>query len=153
MLAIQVEYKPIFNSSCKVFRNFAITFLSSILAKCVNNESCRGDFPPSSPNDLVLVAQRDFLCIWMKILKLIGIPPKLLLTGKKKCICVTERGSLKNIRKRCISRLFKGCARGKTALNMLRIFHAYICLCRIDFKQAHWLGFHMTCIFSLLHML
>ena len=53
------------NSSCKIFRLnfFAITFLSSILAKCVRDESCRGEFPPTSPKGLVLVAQTDF-CVY-----------------------------------------------------------------------------------------
>ena len=32
-----------------IFRN---NILSSILAKCVRYESCRGDFPPESPKDL-----------------------------------------------------------------------------------------------------
>ena len=45
-------YKEL-NSSCKVleliFRN---DFLSSVLAKCVRDENCRGDFPPTSPHDL-----------------------------------------------------------------------------------------------------
>ena len=40
----------------------AITFISSFLAKCVHDESCGGDFPPTSPNGLVLVTQID-LCV------------------------------------------------------------------------------------------
>ena len=35
----------------------SIFFLSSILAKCFCDESCRGDFPPFSPKGLVLVSQ------------------------------------------------------------------------------------------------
>ena len=42
---------------------FAKTFLSSILAKCVRDESCRGEFPPTSPKGLVRVAQTDF-CVY-----------------------------------------------------------------------------------------
>ena len=45
-----------------IFRN---NFLSSILA----NEICRGDFPPTSPNGLVLVAQTDFCVYRRKFLK------------------------------------------------------------------------------------
>ena len=41
-----------------IFRNSF--FLSSILAKCVQDESCRGEFPPTSPKGLVLEAQRHF---------------------------------------------------------------------------------------------
>ena len=44
-----------------IFRN---NFLSSILAKCVRDESCRGEFPPTSPKGLVLVAQTDF-CVYI----------------------------------------------------------------------------------------
>ena len=40
-----------------IFRN---NFLSSILAKCARDESCRGEFPPTSPKGLVLVGQTDF---------------------------------------------------------------------------------------------
>ena len=40
-----------------IFRN---NFLSTILAKFVRDESCRGYFPPASPKGLVLVAPRDF---------------------------------------------------------------------------------------------
>ena len=36
------------------------TKLSSILEKCVRDESCRGDFLPASPDGLVLVAQINF---------------------------------------------------------------------------------------------
>ena len=43
-----------------IFRN---NFLSSILVKIVRDKSCRGDFPPTSPKGLVLVAQTDF-CIY-----------------------------------------------------------------------------------------
>ena len=43
---------------------FAISFLSSILAKCVRDESCRGEIPPTSPKVLVLVAQTDF-CVYI----------------------------------------------------------------------------------------
>ena len=43
-----------------IFRN---NFLSSILAKCVRDESRRGEFPPTSPKGLVLVAQTDF-CVY-----------------------------------------------------------------------------------------
>ena len=43
-----------------VFRN---NFLSSILAKCIRDESCRGDFPPTSPKGLLLVASRYLMYI------------------------------------------------------------------------------------------
>ena len=33
--------------------------------------------------------------------------------------------SLKKIRKRCITRLLKGCAQRNTTVNMLGIYHAY----------------------------
>ena len=32
-------------------------------AKCVRDENCRGEFPPTSPKGLVLVAQTDF-CVY-----------------------------------------------------------------------------------------
>ena len=44
-----------------IFRN---NFLSSILAKCVFDESCRGEFPPTSPKGLVLMAQIEF-CVYI----------------------------------------------------------------------------------------
>ena len=40
-----------------IFHN---NLLSSILAKCVCDESCRGDFRPTSPKGLVHVVQADF---------------------------------------------------------------------------------------------
>ena len=43
-----------------IFRN---NFLSSILAISVRDESCRGDFPPTSPKGLVIMAQTDF-CVY-----------------------------------------------------------------------------------------
>ena len=42
---------------------FGNNLLSSFLAKSVRDESCRGDFPPTSPNGLVLVGQTDF-CVY-----------------------------------------------------------------------------------------
>ena len=54
------------NSSCKVlelnFRYYNFSILN--LAKCVRDESCSGDFPPTSPNGLVLVAQPVFVYIY-----------------------------------------------------------------------------------------
>ena len=43
-----------------VRRKKAITFLSLILAKCVCDESCRGNSLPNFPKGLVLVAPIDF---------------------------------------------------------------------------------------------
>ena len=76
---------------------FAITFLSSILAKCVRIESCRGEFPPTSPKGLVLVVQTDFVNI-DEDFAINWICPflSLLMTGII-CIGVTERGSFKTI--------------------------------------------------------
>ena len=77
--------------------------LSSILAKCILVEKWRGDIPPTSPKGLVLKAQADF-CVYRGrfCLKFLS----LLLTGKIR-IGVTERGSLKAIRKWCVSRYSK----------------------------------------------
>ena len=40
-----------------------IILLSSDLAKCVRDESCGGDIPPTSAKGLVCVAQTDFVYI------------------------------------------------------------------------------------------
>ena len=68
----------------------------------------------------MLVPQTDF-CVIDENFVITRIRPKcrsISLTGKIP-IGVTERGSLKHIRKWCMARLFKGCAQGKTAVNML----------------------------------
>ena len=75
------------------------------------------------------------LCLWRKQMfvyidedfAINGILPKflsLLLTGITR-IGVTERGSFKNIRKRCISRSSKAVHNIKNAVNILRIYRAY----------------------------
>ena len=44
---------------------FRSNFLSSILAKCVRDEICIGEIPPTSPKGLVMVAQRDYaFCVY-----------------------------------------------------------------------------------------
>ena len=45
----------------QIFRNNFI--FRHFFAKCVNDESCRDEFPPTSPKGLVLVVQTDF-CVY-----------------------------------------------------------------------------------------
>ena len=92
----------------------------------------------------------------MKILKSIEFVLNFLVFyGQVKiCIGVTERGSLKNICKWCITCLFKGRAQRKTLVNMLRIYHAYAESTLSRLFVGTKAGFsHMTCNFSLMHVL
>ena len=41
--------------------NYCNNFFIFNLAKCIHDESCRGDFLSTSPKGLVLVAQTDFV--------------------------------------------------------------------------------------------
>ena len=104
--------------------NFRNNFFVFNLSKCFGDESCRGDFPPTSPKGLMLVAQTYFCVYIVEDFAIIRIRLHflcVLLTGKIR-IGVTERGSLKNIHKRFKPGdgggggggvqipLFKGCA-------------------------------------------
>ena len=55
--------KPKVGEKIRLIRRFRELCLSSILAKCVHDESCRGDTPPTSPKGQVLVVQTDF-CVY-----------------------------------------------------------------------------------------
>ena len=78
--------------------------------------------------------------------------PSLLMTGIIR-IGVTERGSFKNIRKRCISHFSKALLNIKLSLT----YSKSPCICTIYLKQAHFqeqkLDYRKTSNFSLIHVL
>ena len=62
MLSCLLMFLGSLNSSCKILElNFRYNFFILNFSKMFRDESCRGDFPQSSPNGLLLVAQTDFV--------------------------------------------------------------------------------------------